>query len=100
MQRFIQVDAIHANNALTSSESGKTFRRKTTVADEQASCPGGFLLNLSVEDVKVSYAGLLPLPLRLDEIGSACKLKAALNLLPSKAKWIARIQPISIKKLL
>ena len=52
MQRFIQVDAIHANNALTSSESGKTFRRKTTVADKQASCPGSLLLNLSMKNMK------------------------------------------------
>ena len=34
MQRFIQVAAIHTNNALTSSESGKTFRRETAVANE------------------------------------------------------------------
>jgi hypothetical protein len=61
------------------------------VADEEASRPGGFLLQLTVEDMKVGDARQGALPFRLKEISFIRKDETSVDLFAAIAKSFARL---------
>ena len=58
----------------------KAVLRKAGVADKEASRPGRFLLQLTVEDVKTGDARQSALPFRLKEIRLICQDETAVDL--------------------
>lgn len=100
VQRVKEVEAIHADDTLASTECSQAVCGEPTVAHEQAASPGCFLVHFSVECVQIGRASLLGLPLRLNEISLTLQHKAAVNLFAAMAERLPRFEAEAVERLL
>ena len=80
IQHLVEIQAIHADDALASAECDKTVIGEAAVADEEPACPRGFLLNLTMKGVQLGDAYRLAMPLGFQQICVTAELEAAVDL--------------------
>ena len=92
VEHLVEVEAVHADDALAAPEGGETVIGETAVADKEAAGPCGLLLDLAVEGVQFGDADRLAVPFGLEEVDLASELEAAVDLFAAQAKGFLRGQ--------
>lgn len=86
VEHLVEIEPVHADDALAAPEGRKALFSEAAVADEQAAGPGGLLLDLAMEGVQLGDAHRLAVPLCLDKVGLASELEAPVDLLSPQPK--------------
>ena len=95
VQHLVEVEAIHADDALATTERDEAVIGEAAVADEETSGPGRLLLDLAVEGVQLGDADGLAMPFGFEQVGLASELEAAVDLLAAKTKGSFAARPIA-----
>lgn len=90
VEHLIEVETVHADDALAASEGCKAVVGETTVADEEATGPGRFLFDLAVEGVHLGGADRLTVPFGFEEVDLTSELEAAIDLLTAQTEGLLR----------
>src|SRR3989338_5477982 len=99
VQGLMNIVAVHTDDTFASAESHQPVISKATVANEQATRPSSFLLDLAMKGMQFSHTYRLILPFSLNEIDFIGELETTINLFTTKPERILRHQPIDIKEL-
>jgi hypothetical protein len=92
VKRLVKVEAAHADDALAAAEGVESLVGESAIADEKAARPGGLLLDLAVERMKLGDPDRLTVPLPSTRYISLpnWKLPSICSPLSRKGSWAAR----------
>ncbi|OWK24225.1 hypothetical protein AJ87_23580 [Rhizobium yanglingense] len=84
VEHLVEVEAVHADDALASAKGDEAVFGEAAVAHEQTSRPGCLLFDLDVEGVEIGNADWLAVPFGFQQIDVAAELEAAADLLAAQ----------------
>jgi hypothetical protein len=98
IEHLIEVQTIHADDALAASEGDETVLGEAAVADKEATGPGRFLLDFAVERVQLGNADRLAVPFGLDKVDLASELEATVDLFSAQTEGLLRGQAEGVEQ--
>ncbi len=90
VQHLVEIEAVHADDALATPEGDETIIGEAAVADEQASGPRRLLLDLAMKGVQLGDADGLAVPFGFEKVDLAAKLEAAIDLFAPQPERVLR----------
>ena len=96
----MEIAAIHANEALSTSKGRERFRGKSAIAQKETAGPPRLVLYLGVEGTKRRCVDQVISPFCFEQIDIVSQYEAAVDLLAHQAEGSARRQPVCIEHVL